>query len=210
MKKKKIISLVIVLLIITIILVVISKLINNNNTETNKLSRLYDQLIATQTYLFEMERNDENKVIIAKKDNKTMIDQYSEYSHLTILVEGNKTYLVLHDKEEYLVYGQDNVQQNILPDGIKEVIDKIFTTGAEKIQGKKYSYQEFPGSTIFTISNTLDTNEESVKTRFFFDKNDNLVYIKTITESGQELLKVKLEKEVDDSVFEIPSHYAES
>lgn len=210
MKKKKIKRLVILLLIAIAILIVISKIINKNNTDTNKLARLHNELTTTQTYLFEMERNDENKVIIAKKDNKIMIDQYSEYSHLTILVEGDKTYLILHDKEEYLVYGQDNVEQNILPDGIKEVIDKSFTTGSEKIQGKKYSYEEYPGSTIFTISNTLDTDQEDIKTRFFFDKNDNLVYIKTMTANDQELLKVKVEKEVDDSIFEIPSNYAES
>ncbi len=210
MKNKKIKKLIIIIILVIAILIVINKIMNKNITNTNKIARLYNELISTQTYLFEMERNDDNKVILAKKDNKTMIDQYSEHSHMTILVEGNKTYLVLHDKEEYLVYGQDNVEQNILPDGLKELVDKSFTTGTEKIRGKKYSYEEFDGSTIFTVSNTLDTSEEGIKTRFFFDKNDNLVYIKTMTANDQELLKVKLEKQVDDSVFEIPAHYAES
>lgn len=209
MKKKKLKKLLIVVIMVIAILIAVS-IIFNKNTENNKLSSLYKELTESQAYLFQMERNNENKVIIAKKDNKTMIDQYAEYSHLTILVQDDKTYLVLHDKEEYLVYAQDNIEQNILPDGIKEVIDKSFSTGTEKIQGKKYYYEEFPGSTIFTVSNTLNTNEEGVKTRFFFDKNDNLAYIKTITENDQELLKVKVEKQVDDSVFEIPSHYAES
>lgn len=210
MKKKKLRKLLILLITVISLLIVITLIINKNSIGNTKLSALYNELTETQTYLFEMERNDENKVIIAKKDNKTMIDQYSEYSHLTILVEGDKTYLVLHDKEEYLVYGQDNVEQNILPDGIKEIKDKPFTTGTEKIQGKKYYYEEYPGSTIFTISNTLDVDGEDIKTRFFFDNNDNLVYIKTMTANDQELLKVKVEKEVDDSIFEIPSNYAES
>lgn len=210
MIKKKIKKLIIIVLIVIAILIVISKTINKNTADTNKLTRLYNELTTAETYLFEMKRNDENKVIIAKKDNKIMIDQYSEYSHLTILAEGKKTYLVLHDKEEYLVYGQDNVEQNILPDGLKEVINTSFTTGSEKIQGKKYSYEEYAGSTIFTISNTLDENQKDIKTRFFFDKNNNLVYIKTMTDNNQELLKVKVEKAVDDSIFEIPSHYAES
>ena len=59
------------------------------------------------------------------------------------------------------------------------------------------------------ISNTLDENEE-IKTRFYFDKDDNLVYIQTIKGVTQELLKIRLEKEVDDSIFEIPSNYAEN
>ncbi|MBQ2917043.1 MAG: hypothetical protein IJE59_02570 [Clostridia bacterium] len=210
MKKKKIKRLIIAVILVIVILIVITKMLNKNNTNANNLASLYNQLTETQSYLFEMERNAKNKVIIAKKDNKTMIDQYSEYSHLTILAEGDKTYLVLHDKEEYLVYGQDNVEQNILADGIKELIDKPYTTGTEKIHGKKYFYEEYLGSTIFTISNTLDTSDEGIKTRFFFDKNDNLVYIKTMTANDQELLKIKVKKQVDDSVFEIPSNYAES
>ena len=210
MKKKKLRKLLIILIIAITLLIVIALIVNKNNMKNTKLSALYNEITETQTYFFEMKRNDKNKVIIAKKGNKTMIDQYSESTHLTILVEGNKTYLVLHDKEEYLIYGQDNIEQNILPEGIKEVVAKTFTKGTEKIQGKKYSYEEFPGGTIFTVSNTINTSEEGVKTRFFFDKDNNLSYIKTITANDQELLQVKVEKQVDDAIFEIPSHYAES
>ena len=42
------------------------------------------------------------------------------------------------------------------------------------------------------------------------DENDNLTYIKTIKGSYQELLKIKVEKQVEDSLFEIPSNYAEN
>ena len=63
---------------------------------------------------------------------------------------------------------------------------------------------------MFMISSTLDVNEEDIKTRFYFDNKDNLVYIRTIKGATQELLKIKIEKEVDDSIFEIPSNYAEN
>ena len=63
---------------------------------------------------------------------------------------------------------------------------------------------------MFMISNTVETNEEDIKTRFYFDKEDNLVYIQTIKGAKQELLKVNIQKEVDDSIFEIPSNYAEN
>ena len=56
-------------------------------------------------------------------------------------------------------------------------------------------------------------------TRFYFDKNE-LVYLKTIydvinEETGErtqaeELQTVKVEYEVEDSIFEIPADYAEN
>ena len=63
---------------------------------------------------------------------------------------------------------------------------------------------------MFMISTTLDANEEDIKTRFYFDNDNNLVYIRTINGATQELLEIKIEKEVDDSIFEIPSKYAEN
>ena len=157
-----------------------------------------------------MEKNDDNKVILAKKENNTIIDQYSKENHSSTIVKDNSTYLVLHNREEYYIYENNNVNQNILIDEIKGIVEKTYTTGTERIKGKKYDYEEYAGSTIFTISNTLDENQENVKTRFFFDNEGNLTYIKTMTMDNQELVKVKLEMQVDDKIFEIPSNYAEN
>ena len=63
---------------------------------------------------------------------------------------------------------------------------------------------------MFMLSNTLNISEEEIKTRFYFDNDDNLVYVRTIKGVNQELVKIKIEKEVDDSIFEIPSNYAEN
>ena len=52
---------------------------------------------------------------MAKKADKTIIDQYSKdsetkiESHTTTLVKDNNTYLILHDRKEYYVYEQNNV-----------------------------------------------------------------------------------------------------
>ena len=62
---------------------------------------------------------------------------------------------------------------------------------------------------MFIITNDLDLSQENVKTRFFFDNNGKLAYIKTMTDNDQELLKVSLTNEVKDELFEVPSHYAE-
>lgn len=210
MRKKKITRLFILILIIIAIIAVMSRLVNNKEEEIKKLAQLYEELNTSQTYLFEMQQNDDNKTIMAKKGEQTIIDQYSKDNHTTTIVKDNNTYLVLHNREEYYVYEQNNVEQTILTDGIGEVVSKDFTTGTEKVKGKKYSYEEYAGSSMFLISTTLDSNEEEIKTRFYFDNNNNLVYIRTIKGATQELLKIKIEKEVDDSIFEIPSNYAEN
>ena len=63
---------------------------------------------------------------------------------------------------------------------------------------------------MFMVSSMLNVDESNIKTRFYFDSKDNLVYIKTLNGDQQELLKVKLENDVNDSAFEIPSNYAEN
>ena len=208
MRKKKLIRLVVFIILILAIIIGITQIFKKNET-TQKLSQIYNTVKDGQPYIFEMERNDENKVIIAQKDNKIIIDQYSKNNHSTTVVKENNTYLILHDREEYYIYEQNNVNQNILPDGIKEFIDKPFEIGTEKIKGKKYFYEEYLGSTMFIITNDLDISQDNVKTRFFFDNNGKLAYIKTMTENDQELLKISLTNEVNDDIFNIPSHYAE-
>lgn len=210
MRKKDIVKLVIAILIVIAIILVIGKITRSKNVNTRRLAQLYNELNTSQTYLFEMGKGADNKTIIAKKGDKTIIDQYSKDSHTTTIVKDNNTYLVLHDREEYYVYANNNVEQSILTDELKNIIDKEFTTGEEKVEGKKYSYEEYAGSTMFIEASSLDVNEEDIKTRFYFDNEDNLVYIRTIKGVNQELLKINIQKEVDDSIFEIPSNYAEN
>lgn len=216
MKKNKRIFLIVIVILMIAIIFGIVKIVNKNNPKEQRLSKIYQDLEDSQTYLFEIEKNNNNKTIMAKKGDKTIIDQYTKNSetnvenHTTTLVKDNNTYLILHDRKEYYVYAQNNVEQTILTDGLKEIISKSYTTGTEKIKGKKYSYEEYDGSSMFMISNLININDTNVKTRFYFDSKNNLTYIKTILDNKQELLKVTLEKDVKDSIFEIPSDYAEN
>lgn len=210
MRKNNIIKLGIAILIVIAIILVIGKITRSKNANTRRLAQLYNDLNTSQTYLFEMGKGADNKTIMAKKGDKTIIDQYSKDSHTTTIVKDNNTYLVLHDREEYYVYANNNVEQSILTDELKNIIDTEFTTGEEKVEGKKYSYEEYAGSTMFIETISLDVNEGDIKTRFYFDNEDNLVYIRTIKGVNQELLKINIQKEVDDSIFEIPSNYAEN
>ena len=216
MKKNKGINLILVILVIIGIIFVISKIINSKSSDEQKLAKIYEDLNSSKSYYFQMERNSNNKIIMAQKGDKTIIDQYSKegenstQSHTTTLIKDNNTYLILHDRKEYYVYEENNVDQTILLDGIKEIMNKDFSRGNEKVRGKKYNYEEYNGSSIFMISNTLNIDENEVKTRFYFDKKDNLVYIKTINGEDTELLKINITQDVDDSIFDIPSDYAEN
>ena len=53
-----------------------------------------------------------------------------------------------------------------------------------------------------------ETTGSEVKTRFYFN-GLKLVYIKTITNDTEELLKVDLSYKVQNQNFEIPSNYVE-
>lgn len=211
MKKKKIIALIIAILIILVAIVIITKVVSSKNKDQeSKLIKIYDTLTTSSAYEFTIEQSDNNKTIMAKKDDKTSIDQYSGDSHSTTLVENDNTYLVLHDRKEYYIYERNNVEQSILTDGLKDLLGKSYTVGTEKIRGKNYNYEEYDGSTVFMISNTPQLDENGVKTRIYFDKNSNIAYIKTIFGDQSELLKVKLTYDADDSLFEIPADYAEN
>lgn len=207
MKKKQIIPLVILVVVILALIFIFTR---NKGDNKKRLLQIYDQLESSQEYLFEMKQDENNKTIMAKKGEKTIIDQYSKDSHTTTIIKENDTYLVLHDREEYYIYRHNNIEQSVLTDGLKEIINKKFTAGTEKIKGQKYNYEEYQGSTMFMQSSSLDVEENDIRTRFYFDSNENLVYIRTIKGVTQELLNIKIDKEVDDSIFEIPANYAEN
>lgn len=210
MKRKKIKKLIIILILIIIAIVIIYKIFNKKSENTKYLVQIFDQINFNQTYLFEIQTNDKTKTIMAKKDDQIIIDDYSENSHSTTIVKDDITYLIFHDREEYYVYTQSNVDKNYLLEGLSEIKDKPFLTGTEKIKGKKYLYEEYNGSTMFMKDNNSEISEDEIKTRFYFDSDGSLTYIKTLKGSYQELLKVSVTNEVDDSIFEIPSNYAEN
>lgn len=216
MKKNKRINLIVIILVIIGIIFFVSKIVGNKNSKVQELAKVYNKLNSSQAYQFKWEQNDNNKTIIIKDGDKTLIDQYSKeedsatQNHTKTLIKENSTYLILPDRKEYYIYEGNNVDQTFLIDGIKEIMEKEYTKGTEKVKGKKYKYEEYSGSTMFLLSNSLNLDENDVKTRFYFDSKDNLVYIKTIYGDKHELLKVNLTNDIDSSVFEIPADYAEN
>ena len=217
MKKNKRIMIIVIILVIIGIIFGISKIIGNKNKKIQELAQIYNELSSSQTYQFEWEQNENNKTIMAKDGDKILIDQYSKEAESTIqnhsktLIKDNVTYFILPDRKEYYVYEGNTVDQtSFLTDGIKDIMSKEYNKGTEKVRGKRYDYEEYNGSSMFLIDNSLNLEENDIKTRSYFDKKGKLVYIKTIYGDKHELLKVSLTKDVDNSVFEIPADYAEN
>ena len=209
-RKKRIIVISIIVLIVIALIITLISINNNKKDNVSKLKAISEKIITSQTYTFTAEKNDEEKTIMAKRGNQTLIDQYFSGVHRTTIVKDDVTYYILHDREEYYIYTNNNIEQTILEDAISDLLQRTYTIETEKIFGKKYDYEEYSGSSAFLLTNLRDVNEENIKTRLYFDKNDNLKYIKTIYgESDEELLNIDLKYEVEDSMFEIPSNYAE-
>ena len=212
MKKKiiiPIIPIIIIIIAIIIIIVVINK--NKNPVDEQLLQEEYNKLNSLQSYQFTKEKDSKNKTTVAKDGNKTAIDSYADGKHTTTIINENKTYYIIHDKEEYYIYNSTNIENSIVIDWIKDVIGKEHTNGEEKVRGRKLKYEEYTGSTMFSETTSLDIDESKTKTRFYFDKNKDLVYIKTIYENGtEELQKIEITQEINSKLLEIPATYAEN
>lgn len=218
--KKKIVILIIVILILLAVASASIIFIKTANNGASKLENVYNQMIENQTYSFtRYDFEEQHKLITHRKNGKTLIDMYNPGQHLSTLVVDKDTYLIYHENKEYYVYTNNSVDEEILIDDLKKIIETECTKGTEKIYGKKYKYEEYEGVSNFLISSPKNMDNSSVKTRFYFDKNE-LVYLKTIydvinEETGErtqaeELQTVKVEYEVEDSIFEIPADYAEN
>lgn len=211
---------IIVAIIVVIITIVIVMLTRKTENEISRLIKIYNKMLEKQTYSFtRYDFEEKNKLVTYRKINKTLIDMYNSGEHLSTLILDGDTYLISHANKEYYVYPSNNSDEEILTDNLKNIIDLEYTTGKEKIYGKTYNYEEYKGVSSFLISSTNNMDTNSVKTRFYFDKND-LVYLKTIydiineetgeTTQAEELLTVEVKYEVEDSIFEIPNNYAEN
>ena len=72
MKKKQIIPLVILVVVILALIFIFTR---NKGDNQKRLLQIYSQLESSQEYLFEMKKYENNKTIMAKKCEKTIIDQ---------------------------------------------------------------------------------------------------------------------------------------
>ena len=207
LKGKTIIGIIIVLAILAIIL-----FFQQNN---NRVLNMYNKIINSQEYIFSMEEVSADikyRMSVAKKNNDINIEVNSNEEHTSTLVSKGSAYFIMHDEKEYYEYDSDDIDGDIIISGLKDAVEKKYTSGTESIYGEKYYYEEFEDILTFLI--LLKSDEDAlVKTKFYF-KGDKIEYIKNTIyhddgTTEEELLKVDLNYTVDASMFEIPEDYAE-
>ena len=180
---------------------------NNGTAETtatssktyNALSKLNGDYVMSLEG--EMEAGVVMSITIAFKGDNMYADVKSDGEHATVVYKDGITYLIAHDEKMYMVQeGKDEDTFGDLiffsEDDLNNIKDEKYKTGKETIEGTEYDYEEYTDS---------ETNEVE---RFYFSGNE-LRYIKSIDENGNEqLMKINtLSSEVDDSLFEIPADY---
>ena len=219
-KNKKIILTVVI--IIVVILIVIGGIfcfvkINNKNEKVfngdeSAISNLYTQLENKDKYSFDITLDDKNKVYYAKSGDRAYIESLKQGNKSKSIIKDGNSYLLLDSRKIYYTYQNNESDINKILIDLEEIKDSSYEEGKETIENKKYKYEEYDGVTNFFLEsieeNVESDEEENIKTRFYFN-NGKLVYIKTIIDDDEELLKVSMSDDVEDNLFEIPADYKE-
>ncbi len=214
-KKKKIIliSVVIIIVIFAIAAIAWTSISNNNEVSegevgNSKINDLYTDLISRDYFSFEVILDDDNSRYYAKLNDAAYTDTIYNGTESIYLIKDGNSYLLVDRSKTYYTYSNNSINLNMITEQLEDLKDAEYQEGKENIDGKNYNYEEYSGVTNFALGDfTNDTAE--VKTKFYFD-GDELVYIKTIEGEQEELLKVTISYDVDESLFQIPSDYSEA
>ncbi len=208
-----------ILLIITIIIAILAIvgimgyfMIKNKNTESieevSKLNQYYQKLQNTEMYSFEILLDAENSIHYEKNKNQAFYTSTYEGKTSKYLIKDGNTYLLRDNDKVYYTYTNNETELYKIELQISQIKDKPVTFGKEKINKKQYKYEEFEGLSEFYFGTTTSTDEENIKTRFYFDGND-LKYIKTINGENEQLVTINYKEEIDSNSFVIPEDYKE-
>lgn len=208
-KKKKIVLIsVIAIIMIILIIGLIGYFVSKEKSEEDvlRLNQLYETLQSKNSYSFTITLDDNNKMYYAKQDGKAHIDTIYNGMESKFIIRDGNSYLIMDDAKAYYTYNNNETDLNKIELQLESIKDMEHEKGKEKVENKTYQYEEYKLLTSFTMMDTSEEESEEVKTRFYFN-GDELVYIKTIIDNRQELLKVDISYNVDGKLFEIPSNY---
>ncbi len=182
---------------------------NSDEQQTNKVSNLYENLKAKDTYSFTTTLDDKNKELYAKGNNAAYTESVYDGKISKYVIKDGNSYLIREESEEYYTYSNNQTDLNKVEKILGNLAGVEFTTGKENVNNKKYQYMEYNQPTEFTMMSSAQiASSQDVKTRFYFS-GDKLTYIKTIVGEKEELLKVDISDKVDSNLFEIPANYQE-
>lgn len=210
-KKKKMIIIIVAIVVVALITLGViltnksNKVISNTKAET-KVSTLYNKIKNIDTYSFNFTADDNSKVFYAKSGEKAYMDTKYNGSETKYIIKDGNSYLIKDSNKRYYTYTNNNIDLDLVSNILADLINLEHNDGKEEIDGKSYNYEEYSVLTNIAISDF--SNETNIKTRLYF-KGKDLVYIKTISDRKQELLKVDMSTKVENNLFEIPSDYVE-
>lgn len=213
-KKKKIIIITTIAIIVLLLIAggiwyfAVNKNNNNqNDKETSKIEKLYNTLQGKDAYSFNFILDENNRMYYAKNQDKAYTSTIYNGSTSNYIIRDGNSYLLMEDTKKYYTYSNNTIDLKLISETLETAKELQYQTGTEEIEGKNYEYEEYPLLTDIAMGDfTEETN--NTKTRFYF-QGDKLVYIKTIEEGKQELLKVETSYKVDNEIFEIPSDYTQ-
>lgn len=214
------IKILLIIVLVIIIVIGLSFAIKGNKITMNqdRVKEICKKMDEEKNFIFTMEEQSDDfeyKVSMAQKGNNISIDSSTEEEHTTTLIIDNDVFYIDHINEEYYYdneYGVEDIDIDIIVSSLKSIIENEYVSGKEEINGVSYDYQEYNDENANFVIYADYNEDSSVKTRFYFENNE-IKYIKNIIEFEgdiqEELIKVDLSHDVDDSIFEIPSDYAE-
>lgn len=212
-KVKIILILVAVISILTILMVALG------SSPSDLTINMYKKINNSQNYTITLKGREDDEysytISIAQRGTDISIDMISksddEEQHTTTLLEDENVYTIMHNDKEYETMSSKDIEADILIPEMKDIDEKNYQKGKEKVNGKTYYYEEYKGISTFLMLIDAD-NEENVKTRFYYDE-DKLVYIKNMIDQDgeklEELIQAECKYEVNEKLFEIPEDYAE-
>lgn len=213
MDKKKIIiiSAVVVLLIVAISLGVYF-FISNKSKEIQNISivdETYSDLQNKEEYVFEEILNEENKLYFAKSNDKAYLEVTTDGKTSRYIMRDNNTYYLDEENQVYYTYLNDQENFNMIIDKLTDLKNLSYETGTETLENKKYYYQKYNNVDYFLFDTTKEVEDKENVSTIFYHRDGELEYIKTIENGETELLKINIEYDVDQNLFEIPKEYVQ-
>ena len=211
-KKKKIIisiSVVVAIIVIGVVIFLLARQAQESANE-NKLAKMRDRMMQSQNYQISFTLNDDNHYTVSRSGDMVNVDNYNSGNHTTDIVKDGNTYLLMYNTQMYYTYQNNTTEVNELPNALNDIIQSQEPEkGEEEIDGKKYRYEEYKGTSYFLLDMENQLSEDETNTRFYFD-GDDLKYIRTIMGEESELIQVDVSyTNVDSNLFEIPEEFEE-
>ena len=154
-----------ILIFSIIVLITITLLFIINNKQNDLTYSMYQDISNSPKYTIIMEGNNTEysyKVSLAQCGTDISIDMNTKFEdeeqHTTTLITDKNAYYIMHNEEEYNVLDSEDIEiDNLIPQ-VKDIDEKQYKKGKEKIRGKTYYYEEFED--ISTYLMLIDVSED--------------------------------------------------